>query len=215
MLFSIPTTSAIQVLSYQPDIGVTVQLGQVPLFTARDGRCTVCGCSGFRHTLGSLYTVQCRHPCPATTIKAHNSKDLLSLSLPQICDPGIGVPGQLGGPAALELREDTTGVEFHLEAPIVTLPRLKGHVTQATRRVLYEMQDRRCNGCFGRRPLNALTDDHRVPKSKGGPKEISNIELMCAPCNNQEKGSADMLTFLWARHGPAIMRLIPKLTPPV
>ena len=206
------TTLAVQVLSYRPHTEATLQFGKVRLFTARNGKCIVCGCSTFRHSVGPLHLTGCKHPCPATTIKAHNSDDLVSLSLPQICDPSIKSPGQLKGSIELEFRADTVGVEFRLEAPVVTLPRFEGPVTKATRRLLYEMQDRRCNGCFTRQELDYLTYDHRVPKSRGGLREIGNAELMCAPCNNQEKRSRDMYTFLWARHRRALMHLIPNLT---
>ena len=210
MLFNSPITLATQALSYQPE-GVTLQAGEVRLFTAHNGRCSVCGCSAFRHALAKLYIVICKHPCPATTMRAYNSEDLASLSLPQICDPDTKVPKQPQGPIVLELQENVTGEGFRLEAPVVTLPRLEGPVTQATREVLHEMQDRRCNGCFRQLPLEDLTDDHRVPRSRGGLKEVGNIELMCAPCNNQEKGSEDMYTFLWARHRHVITGLLPTL----
>lgn len=207
MLFNRQISLASQVLSYQPE-GVTLKAGDVTLFTARDGRCSVCGCSVFRHALGSLYLVVCKHPCPAKTMRAHNSKDLAGLSLPQICDPNVRMP-QLQGPIVLELAG--AGEEFRLEAPVVTLPRLEGDVTQATREILYEMQDRRCNGCFEQMPIKNLTDDHRVPRSRGGLREVGNVELMCASCNNQGKGSRDMYTFLWTRYRHVITRLMPTL----
>ena len=199
MLIDSSTTLAIQVLSYRPRKEVTLQLGEVRLFTARNGKCIACGCSAFRHALGPLYSTLCKHPCLATTIKAHNSDNLVSLSMPQICNPSKKLHGQLKGPIELELSADTVGGEFRFEAPVVELPRLEGPVTPATRRLLYEMQDRRCNGCFMGQELDHLTYDHRVPRSRGGLREIGNAELMCAPCN-QEKGSRDMYTFLRARH---------------
>ena len=212
MLIDASTTLAIQVFSYRPHKEVTLLFGKERLFTARVGKCIVCKCSAFRHALGPLYTTICRHPCPATTIKAHNSDNLVSLSLPQICNPSIKLPRQIKGPIDISVSADTVDVEFRFDAPIVELPRREGPVTRATRKLLYEMQDRRCNGCFIRQELDNLTYDHRVPKSQGGLRDINNAELMCAPCNNQEKRSQDMYTFLWARHRHALMHLIPSLT---
>ena len=191
-----------------------MQLGEVRLYTARNGRCTICDCSAFRHTLiKPLYLVQCQFPCPSSTIRAYNS-DLAGLSLPQVCDPGVRLPCQVGGPVTLELHSDALVDVLRLEAPVVTVPRTEGPVTEAARQSLYDMQDGRCNGCFKKQALCKLTDDHRVPKSRGGLKEIGNIELMCAPCN-REKDNRGMYSFLWARYGREVMRRLPTLRSPI
>ena len=87
---------------------------------------------------------------------------------------------------------------IQMEAPVVTFPRLEGPVTKTSRQTLYEMQDRRCNACFQKKRLDDLTYDHRMPKSRSGPRDMANAELMCASCNH-EKGNKDMINFLWER----------------
>ena len=210
MRFNPSAALALQVLSYKPpDMQVSWGSLQRPLLTIRQGRCVVCDCSTFRHREGPLPNViQCKHPCPSSTIRAHNSKDLAGISLPQLCGPGVQAPGELGGPVRLQINEETTGFEAVLEAPVVTTPKRQGQLTQAAREIMYDRQENRCNGCFMRFSLDDLTDDHRIPKSRGGLKVIGNIELMCATCNTREKKSQDMYTFLWSRHGQAITQWV-------
>ena len=189
---------ALQVLSYHGE--VHLQIDDLRVFAIQNGRCSVCGCSAFRHDLLYLYPPRCRHECPTSTLRALNSADLVSLSMPQICRPDSPLPrlGDSGGPIKLELREDTTGTGILMEAPKVTYPRLDGPVTRASKRTLYEMQDQRCNACFEKKRLDDLTNDHRIPKSRSGQWDMANAELMCAPCN-RAKGNKAMAQFLWKR----------------
>jgi 5-methylcytosine-specific restriction endonuclease McrA len=45
-----------------------------------------------------------------------------------------------------------------------------------------------CPGCWKYFPIEMLTLDHITPVSKGGSNKISNLRLMCAPCN-EERGN--------------------------
>ena len=189
---------ALQVLSYRGE--VCWQLGDLRMFAIHNGRCSVCGCSAFRHDLLSLYPPRCRHECPTNIMKARNSSDLAGMTMPQFCNPDSPLRRREGtsGPVTLEIREESTGTVIQMEAPVVTFPRLGGPVTKASRQTLYEMQDRRCNACFQKKRLDDLTYDHRMPKSRSGPRDMANAELMCASCNH-EKGNKDMINFLWER----------------
>ena len=104
----------------------------------------------------------------------------------------------MGGPVRLELRGGLLDAVIGMEAPMVSYPRLEGAVTKDAKQILYDMQDRRCNACFNHKPLDQLTYDHRVPKSRASPRDIANAELMCAPCN-REKDNNDIATFLPGR----------------
>ena len=165
----------LQVLSYRGQ--VTLQCGELPLFSIFRGRCDVCSCSAFRHHL-TQYLARCKSNCPNNTLRAHNSTDLVSLSMPQLCDPSLSKAGRMEGPVRLEIRGGTLDTVIGMEAPVVSYPRLEGAVTKSAKQILYEMQDRRCNACFDYKTLDQLTYDHRVPKSKYGPKDIVNAELM-------------------------------------
>ena len=76
---------ALQVLSYRGE--VCWQLGDLRMFAIHNGRCSVCGCSAFRHDLLSLYPPRCRHECPTNIMKARNSSDLAGMTMPQFCNP--------------------------------------------------------------------------------------------------------------------------------
>lgn len=195
----------VQVMSYAGRLTL-VREGRC-IFAIRGGRCEVCGCSAFRHNLFLPYpVVNCKHECPTNVMRAYNSEDLVSLTMPQFCDPAlaIGVQRRISGPVTLELREEGMGEIFSLEAPAVSYPRLEGGVTKAAMLVLYEMQDRRCNGCFRTIPMPLLTYDHRLAKSKAGQRDMANAELMCRRCN-EAKADGDMFKFLyfrWQRYLP-------------
>ena len=133
-------------------------------------------------------------------MKAHNSADLAGMTMPQFCNPDSTLRrgAETSGPVTLEIREERTGTVFRMEAPVVTYPRLEGPVTKASNQTLYEMQDQRCNACFQKKRLDDLTYDHRMPKSRSGPRDMANAELMCASCNHA-KNNKDMADFLWAR----------------
>ena len=155
---------ALQVLSYRGE--VCWKLGDLRMFTIRNGRCSVCSCSAFRHDLLTLYPPRCRHECPTNTMRAYNSVDLAGMTMPQFCNPDTPLRWGMdtGGPVTLEIREENTGTVWQMEAPVVKYPRLKGPVTKTSVQTLFEMQDRRCNACFQKKRLDDLTYDHRMPK---------------------------------------------------
>ena len=121
--------------------------------------------------------------------------------MPQFCNPDTPLRRRMdtGGPVTLEIKEENTGgTVWKMEASVVTYPRLKGPVTKASVQTLYEMQDRRCNACFRKKRLEELTYDHRRPRSRSGPRDMDNAELMCASCNHA-KDNKDIGDFLWDR----------------
>ena len=74
-------------------------------------------------------------------------------------------------------------------------------------KVLYEMQDKRCNACFQKKKIEDLKYDHRIPRSRLGPKDMDNAELMCGPCNHA-KDDNDMVDFLRERWSHLISHLL-------
>ncbi len=188
----------LQVYSYRGKVDLKFSGDADPMFTVQDGRCVECGCSSFRHELSPL-APRC-NGCPTNSMRAINSADLVRLTMPQVCFPGTRSRGDIlrSGPVTLEIQHPTLDAPIRMESPLVTWPRLSGPVTRASKGLLYEMQDKRCNACFERRQYNDLSYDHRTPRVRLGEKTIENAELMCGPCNN-EKGSQDMFEFLYER----------------
>jgi 5-methylcytosine-specific restriction endonuclease McrA len=56
------------------------------------------------------------------------------------------------------------------------------------KRVLIRRHGPKCVRCGVTFPVGALTLDHIVPVSKGGANALTNLQLLCEPCN-QEKGA--------------------------
>lgn len=194
----------LQVLSYRS--AICWNDGDLRVFAINNGRCNICSCSAFRHKLLPLYPPQCRN-CPTNTMRAHNSVDLAGMTMPQFCHPDSPLRRTTAsGPIRLKITAEEGGMEWELNAPKVTYPKLEGPVTKASEETLYEMQDRRCNACFQNKPIGDLTYDHRVPKSKSGMRSIENAELMCAPCNHA-KGNRDMFDFLYEKWRSQLPRL--------
>lgn len=52
-----------------------------------------------------------------------------------------------------------------------------------TRRNIYLRDDMRCQYCGKRPPMQELTIDHIVPRSRGGTTTWTNVTLACARCN--------------------------------
>ena len=52
--------------------------------------------------------------------------------------------------------------------------------------VRYFIQEGACPGCKREFPFNKLTIDHIVPTSAGGNNELTNVQVMCWPCNNSK-----------------------------
>ena len=55
--------------------------------------------------------------------------------------------------------------------------------------VRYVNQEGQCSECKKEFPFDDITLDHVVPRSAKGPTELTNMQLMCKPCNNN-KGSS-------------------------
>lgn len=66
------------------------------------------------------------------------------------------------------------------------LPSYKKHFAE-----LYTKQDGYCAGCGERRDKHVMHIDHKVPKSKGGPDHIDNLQILCSGCNSL-KGNRTM-----------------------
>ena len=57
-------------------------------------------------------------------------------------------------------------------------PRVRVH-----KRFLFGQQEGICKGCGEEFGFTSMTVDHIVPRSKGGPDDFDNLQLLCRPCN--------------------------------
>jgi 5-methylcytosine-specific restriction endonuclease McrA len=58
------------------------------------------------------------------------------------------------------------------------------HISDATKRAVWERDGGKCCGCGG---VENIEYDHKVPVSKGGNSDESNIQLLCRPCNRAKR----------------------------
>ena len=57
--------------------------------------------------------------------------------------------------------------------------------------VRYVTQEGVCPGCHQEFPFSKLTIDHIEPKAAGGKNDLTNVQLMCSPCNNRKGATLD------------------------
>ena len=62
----------------------------------------------------------------------------------------------------------------------------KGKKSKGIKHARYGEQEGRCNGCLEHFPFRNMTEDHIVPKSKGGADSDDNIQLLCSACNSKK-----------------------------
>lgn len=98
--------------------------------------------------------------------------------------PPCPVCGMYGGRAPR-----VPGVRANAPAPTSTKHRRRqnndGCIATTTRLRIYRRDNFTCVRCGT--PGGELTIDHRIPRSKGGTNDDSNLQTMCRPCN-AEKG---------------------------
>jgi 5-methylcytosine-specific restriction endonuclease McrA len=58
----------------------------------------------------------------------------------------------------------------------------KGYTADDVQELMYSQRGR-CRGCNGSLVVLGYHVDHRIPLSKGGRNDKSNLQLLCPPCN--------------------------------
>ena len=66
-----------------------------------------------------------------------------------------------------------------------------GHVSGSTRYNVLKRAKHRCELCGGHEDQVALHVDHIIPRSKGGPDDISNFQALCMTCNTNKRDTDD------------------------
>ena len=71
------------------------------------------------------------------------------------------------------------------------IPIRKGRRSPDIKHKLYGVQEGLCNLCGGWFYIQNLEVDHKIPRSKGGPDDDTNLQLLCGHCN-RVKGDGTM-----------------------
>jgi ATP adenylyltransferase len=66
-----------------------------------------------------------------------------------------------------------------------------GYVSGSIRYNVLKRAKHRCELCGGREDQVALHVDHIIPRSKGGPDDISNFQALCMTCNTNKRDTDD------------------------
>ena len=62
------------------------------------------------------------------------------------------------------------------------------HIPKSNKEQLYKNQQGKCNYCGIKLGIQYLDIDHKNPVARGGSDRITNLQLLCGPCNTR-KGS--------------------------
>ncbi|AJY52793.1 HNH endonuclease (plasmid) [Halomonas sp. KO116] len=73
----------------------------------------------------------------------------------------------------------------------------------------YQQDEHACAGCKSTFPTSRIQVDHIIPQKHGGSNAITNLQAMCAPCNNAKSAKIDQLALKYS--GAALVREIKKI----
>ncbi|AFZ46291.1 HNH endonuclease [Cyanobacterium stanieri PCC 7202] len=59
------------------------------------------------------------------------------------------------------------------------------------RKYIYQRDNYRCQSCGKQNQETTLNIDHIIPLAKGGSNDMSNLQTLCAKCNQQKRDKLD------------------------
>jgi 5-methylcytosine-specific restriction endonuclease McrA len=63
----------------------------------------------------------------------------------------------------------------------------RNHIPKALKEMLYTKQKKKCNYCGNEFSIQYFHIDHKTPIARGGsPDSITNLQLICGPCNTRK-----------------------------
>lgn len=136
-----------------------------------------CGSSVISDGLGAEYFRR----MSAATARITALAAEIARSAPDVWETGDGYGGSVRriiDSALAHLPQVPQGLD---DAPVVGRSKGKREIGNSLRTKVYERDAYRCRGCGTHL---ALTCDHVVPESKGGPTTLENLQTLCQPCNS-------------------------------
>ena len=95
----------------------------------------------------------------------------------------------------IELQEQKNGIENVKRRNNGRIKRKK--YSQATRKLIYNKYDGRCQLCGRKILFSEMSLDHHIALSMGGVDDVSNLECTCLPCNQFKSNIAPEFNFLF------------------
>ena len=65
------------------------------------------------------------------------------------------------------------------------------YISKTTKQLLYDKQKGKCNYCGNKLTIQYFHIDHKTPVARGGSDRITNLQLLCGPCNTRKGNSTD------------------------
>ena len=65
------------------------------------------------------------------------------------------------------------------------------NIPPEVRKYVFERDSYQCQSCGKTQLETQLTIDHIIPLARGGQNDISNLQTLCYPCNQQKKHNLD------------------------
>ena len=107
----------------------------------------------------------------------------------QACRRKLGWTVILGVLRSTSKRDHRRRIRHHFGYPKMIEQKGTAKGTTLIKLVRYVDQEGECIGCQTEFPFAELTLDHILPRKAGGECILSNVQLMCQPCNNRKDNS--------------------------
>ena len=65
------------------------------------------------------------------------------------------------------------------------------YISKTTKQLLFEKQKGKCNYCGNKFSIQYFHIDHKTPISRNGSNRITNLHLLCSPCNTRKGNLID------------------------
>jgi len=67
----------------------------------------------------------------------------------------------------------------------------RSYIPKTAKQLLYDKQKGKCNYCGNKLTIQYFHIDHKTPVARDGSDQITNLQLLCGPCNTRKGNSTD------------------------